>query len=62
MKNSELVKKYVALFAKVVQEIDKWISEGRFVNRGEAIKTILVLYQEMDRTREFYRHSSSGVN
>ncbi len=40
---------------KVVQEIDKWIAEGRFVNRSEAIKTVLVLYQEMDRTRKFYQ-------
>ncbi len=40
---------------KVVQEIDRWISEGRFTNRSEAIKTVLVLYQEMDRTRKFYR-------
>ena len=46
---------------RVVQEIDRWISEGRFANRSEAIKTVLVLYQEMDRTRKFYqtllRHS-----
>jgi Arc/MetJ-type ribon-helix-helix transcriptional regulator len=40
---------------KVVQEIDRWISEGRFANRSEAIKTVLVLYQEMDRTRKFYQ-------
>ena len=40
---------------RVVQEIDRWISEGRFANRSEAIKTVLVLYQEMDRTRKFYQ-------
>ena len=39
---------------KVVQEIDKWIAEGRFANRSEAIKTVLSLYEERERTREFY--------
>jgi Arc/MetJ-type ribon-helix-helix transcriptional regulator len=40
---------------KVVQEIDRWIAEGRFANRSEAIKTVLTLYEERERTREFYR-------
>lgn len=39
---------------KVVQEIDRWIAEGRFANRSEAIKTILTLYEEREKTREFY--------
>lgn len=40
---------------KVVQEIDRWISEGRFANRSEAIKTVLLLYEERERTRKFYQ-------
>ncbi len=40
---------------KVVQEIDRWIAEGRFANRSEAIKTVLTLYEERERAREFYR-------
>jgi Arc/MetJ-type ribon-helix-helix transcriptional regulator len=40
---------------KVVQEIDRWISEGRFANRSEAIKTVLLLYVERERTRKFYQ-------
>jgi Arc/MetJ-type ribon-helix-helix transcriptional regulator len=39
---------------RVVQEIDRWIAEGRFANRSEAIKTVLSLYEERERTREFY--------
>jgi Arc/MetJ-type ribon-helix-helix transcriptional regulator len=39
---------------KVVQEIDKWIAEGRFANRSEAIKTVLTLYEERENTRKFY--------
>ena len=39
---------------KMVQEIDRWIAEGRFANRSEAIKTVLSLYEERERTREVY--------
>ncbi len=39
----------------LVQEIDRWISEGRFSSRSEAIKTIVTLYNERDRTRKFYQ-------
>jgi len=39
---------------KVVKEIDRWIAEGRFASRSEAIKTIVALYQERESTRRFY--------
>jgi Arc/MetJ-type ribon-helix-helix transcriptional regulator len=39
---------------ELVQEIDRWISEGRFSSRSEAIKTIVALYNERERTRKFY--------
>jgi Arc/MetJ-type ribon-helix-helix transcriptional regulator len=39
---------------KIVQEIDRWIAEGRFANRSEAIKTVLTLYEERERTKRFY--------
>lgn len=38
-----------------ISEIDKWVSEGKFKNRSDAIRTILALYQEKEKTREFYR-------
>jgi len=40
---------------KLVKEIDRWITEGRFVSRSEAIKTIIALHQEREHTREFYK-------
>jgi len=40
---------------KTVEEIDKWIAEGRFKSRSEAIKTIISLYQEREKTREFFK-------
>ena len=39
---------------ELVKEIDHWISEGQFSSRSEAIKTIVALYHERERTRKFY--------
>lgn len=40
---------------KTLEEIDKWIAEGRFKNRSDAIRTILTYYQEREKTREFFK-------
>ncbi|RJS85397.1 ribbon-helix-helix protein, CopG family [Candidatus Bathyarchaeota archaeon] len=40
---------------KLLKEIDKWVTEGRFKSRSDAIKTIVALYEERERTREFYK-------
>ena len=40
---------------KLVEEIDKWVTEGRFGSRSDAIKTIVAMYREKERTREFYK-------
>jgi len=40
---------------KLVREIDRWVAEGRFKSRSDAIKTIVVMYEERERTREFYK-------
>lgn len=40
---------------KLLIEIDKWISEGRFKSRSDAVKTIISLYEEREKTREFYK-------
>ena len=34
--------------------IDKWVAEGKFASRSEAVKTIIALYQERECTRHFY--------
>ena len=39
---------------ELVEEIDHWIAEGRFTSRSEAVKTIVTLYQEREKTRKFY--------
>jgi Arc/MetJ-type ribon-helix-helix transcriptional regulator len=39
---------------ELLEEIDDWIAEGRFSSRSEAVKTILTLYKEREKTRKFY--------
>jgi len=38
---------------KTIEEIDQWVKEGRFKSRSDAIRTIINLYEERERTREF---------
>ena len=38
----------------LVEKLDEWIRDGKFSSRSEAIRTILALYEERERTREFY--------
>jgi Arc/MetJ-type ribon-helix-helix transcriptional regulator len=39
---------------ELVNEIDSWIAQGRFSSRSEAIRAIVTLYKERERTRKFY--------
>ena len=38
-----------------VKQIDRLVKAGRFRSRSDAIKTIIALYQEREKTREFYQ-------
>ena len=38
---------------KTIEEIDQWVKEGRFKSRSDAIRTIISLYEERERTRDF---------
>lgn len=40
---------------KTLEEIDRWVAEGRFKSRSDAIKTMISLYEEREKTREFFR-------
>lgn len=40
---------------ELVEDIDRWVKEGRFKSRSDAIKTILIMHQERERAREFYK-------
>ena len=39
---------------EMIAEIDCWVAEGRFKSRSDAIKTIISLYEEREKTRKFY--------
>jgi Arc/MetJ-type ribon-helix-helix transcriptional regulator len=43
------------LSREMLGEIDRWVSEGKFKNRSDAIKTIISFYEERERTREFLK-------
>jgi len=40
---------------KVIEEIDRWVAEGRFKSRSDAIRTIISFYEEREKTREFFK-------
>lgn len=40
---------------EMVRQIDRWVADGRFASRSEAIKTIVTIYQEREHTRAFYQ-------
>ncbi len=50
-----MVQVQVRMPKKDVEEIDKWVKEGRFRSRSDAIKTIVSLYEEREKTRAFYK-------
>jgi Arc/MetJ-type ribon-helix-helix transcriptional regulator len=40
---------------KTLEEIDRWVAEGRFKSRSDAIKSIISFYEEREKTLEFYK-------
>jgi len=40
---------------KVIGEIDRWVDEGRFSSRSDAIKTIVSMYEEKEKTMRFLK-------
>ena len=43
----------VRLPEALVKPIDKWVDEGRFASRSDAVKTMIALYEEKEKTRRF---------
>ena len=37
----------------MLKEIDRWVDEGKFRSRSDAIKTIIAFYEEREKTRRF---------
>lgn len=43
------------LSQKLLEEIDRWVAEGRFKSRSDAIRAIVSFYEEREKTREFFK-------
>jgi Arc/MetJ-type ribon-helix-helix transcriptional regulator len=39
---------------EMISEIDGWVAVGKFKSRSDAIKTIISLYEEREKTRTFF--------
>ncbi|MBE0512625.1 ribbon-helix-helix protein, CopG family [Candidatus Bathyarchaeota archaeon] len=50
-----MVQVQLRLSEKMLEEIDRWVAEGRFKSRSDAIKTMISFYHEREKTREFFR-------
>jgi len=50
-----MVQVQLRLSKKTLEEIDRWVAEGQFKSRSDAIKTIISLYEEREKTREFFK-------
>jgi len=50
-----MVQVQVRMPEKLVEEIDRWVDAGRFSSRSEAIKMAVTMYQESEKTKEFYK-------
>ncbi len=40
---------------ELVEEIDTWVKSGRFRSRSDAIKSMIEIYSEREKTREFLK-------
>lgn len=40
---------------QTVKEIDRWVDDGKFRSRSDAVKTILYIYEDKLKTMEFLR-------
>ena len=41
------------LSRETLEKIDRWVSEGKFKSRSDAVSTIMSFYEERERRREF---------
>lgn len=44
----------VRLPEELARQIDRWVDEGKFLNRSDAIKAIVTFYNEREKTRTFF--------
>ncbi len=52
---SEQIQVQLRVPKETVKNIDILVKQGRFKSRSDAIKTMIMLFQEKEKTREFYK-------
>ncbi len=52
--SGQLMQVQLRLPDETVREIDTWVDSGRFKSRSDAIRTILELYRDREKTIRFY--------
>jgi metal-responsive CopG/Arc/MetJ family transcriptional regulator len=45
---------------KTLEEIDRWVAEGRFKNRSDAVGSIIAYYEEREKTCVFFNMLVKG--
>jgi Ribbon-helix-helix protein, copG family. len=50
-----MIQVQVRIPEELLEKIDEWIKEGKYNSRSEAIRYVLMLYEEKEKTREFYK-------
>ncbi|OKY79120.1 MAG: Transcriptional regulator containing N-terminal RHH domain [Candidatus Methanohalarchaeum thermophilum] len=40
---------------EMLKLLDKWVEEGKFQSRSDAIRTIIARFEEREKTRKFYK-------
>jgi Arc/MetJ-type ribon-helix-helix transcriptional regulator len=43
------------LSRETLEKIDRWVLKGKFKSRSDAVTTIIGLYEEQERTREYLK-------
>jgi len=49
-----MVQVQIRISEEDAKKIDEWVKKGKFRSRSDAIRNILMLYEEKEKTREFY--------
>ena len=42
------------LSQKTIEDLDKWVAEGRFKSRSDAVRSIISFYEEREKTCKFF--------
>jgi len=48
-----MIQVLLKLPSKMIEDIDRWVKEGRYKNRSDTINTILSIHEEREKTRDF---------